>query len=146
MVEQAPVPPSASSDAENGCFFSFATGIIPSALPPTLHVALVGPDTNVIFEGFRHYPGTQVLLVHTRADAACARKVRQAFGEAGVLARLHEASDGPYVGVLQAINGVIHESRLAYENIVLNTSSGTPAAGCAALTAAYLQEIGRAHV
>lgn len=146
MAEQEPVRPSLSTDAENSCFFSFATGVSPSTAPPTLHVAVVSHETGPIFEGFRHYPGTEVLLVHTAADAACAHKIRDAFRRAGVSARLHPASDVPYYGTLQAINDIVHDARLSYPEIVVNTSSGSPAAGCAALTAAYLHGLRAFHV
>lgn len=131
---------------EDLCFFALAPSFASSEAHPTLHIAVAGRDPQVVFAGFRHHPASQMVLLHTRADAPRARQVREAFRDAGIPARLHLTDDAPYWGVLQALSDIVHESRLSFAEIFLNVSSGTPEAGCAATTAACLHGLRAFHV
>lgn len=123
---------------DDQCFFGLAAFLASPQVKPVLHIAVVGKDKATILEGFRACPGTHVVLLHTRAEASRARKLRDTLCSGGIPARTHRVPDDPYSGVLREVSAVLHEARVEYSDVYLNVSSGTPAAGCALTTAAYL--------
>lgn len=124
---------------DDQCFFGLAAFLATAPTPPVLHVAVVGHDKSMVLEGFRACPGTHVVLLHSRADASRARKLRATLLAGGVPARTHRVPADPFPGVLRKVSCILHEARVEYAEAYLNVSSGTPAVGCALTTAAYLQ-------
>jgi DNA-binding transcriptional ArsR family regulator len=137
---------SAAGGFDDQCFFGFAAFLASSVGRPTLHVAVVGKDKKPVLEGFRACPGTHVVLLHSRADSSRARKLRDTLCSGGVPTRTHPIPPDPFTGVLAEASAILHEARLEYADVYLNVGSGTPAAGCALTTAAYLHGAKAFHV
>lgn len=123
---------------DDQCFFGVAALLAGSPPKPTLHVSVVSRDKRAVLEGFRACPGTHVILLHARGDASRARKLRDTLCSGGVPTRTHRVPDDTYVGFLHEASAIIQQARVEYTDVYLNVSSGSPAAGCALTTAAYL--------
>lgn len=135
-----------SPPAEQRCFFDLAAGLAPAPGGPTLHVAIAGGERHVVFEGFREVPASHVMLLHARQDTHRAQRMRDAFCAAGIPTQLRRVDDDAFGGVLRGLTELVHEARLAYGCIAVNVGSGSPAAGCAAIAAAYLHGLRAFHV
>lgn len=131
---------------DDGCFFGLSGRWGGGATTTSLQIACAGSEPSHVLDAFRAMPTTHVALVHDRSGRARARNLRDKFCAANVPTRLWVVPETPYWGVLEGVNGLLHEARLEFDEVCLNVASGDMAAGCALTTAAYLHGVKAFHL